>query len=84
MPEQDLRACFDLIDETSGQDYRNSAQGWHPSRKMKEMRLKDLRYIVVKDAAGEVRGFTSLMPAFEEGQPVVYCYEIHLKSELQG
>ncbi|EFX05426.1 gcn5-related n-acetyltransferase [Grosmannia clavigera kw1407] len=31
-----------------------------------------------------IRGFTSLMPAYEEGQPVVYCYEIHLKPELQG
>ncbi|CAK7206807.1 N alpha-acetyl-transferase [Sporothrix eucalyptigena] len=28
--------------------------------------------------------FTSLMPVYEEGEPVVYCYEIHLSSSLQG
>lgn len=41
--------------------------------------LKD-RYV----EPGPIRGFTSLMPAYEEGQPVVYCYEIHLKPELHG
>lgn len=35
-------------------------------------------------STGAIRGFTSLMPAYEEGQPVVYCYEIHLKPELHG
>lgn len=57
---------------------------WQPDNKAKEMRSEDLRYILVKDAAGSVHGFTSLMPTFEAGQPVVYCYEIHLKPELRG
>ncbi|KAI0473583.1 acyl-CoA N-acyltransferase [Xylariaceae sp. FL0804] len=34
--------------------------------------------------SGSLRGFTSLMPTYEEGEPVVYCYEIHLKPELRG
>ncbi len=34
--------------------------------------------------AGTVRAFTSLMPTYEQGQPVVYCYEIHLKPDIQG
>lgn len=57
---------------------------WQPDKKVKEMHSGDLRYILVKDAAGTIQGFTSLMPTFEEGQPVVYCYEIHLKPELRG
>jgi hypothetical protein len=48
------------------------------------MRSPDLRYILVKDEAGSLGGFTSLMPTWEEGQPVVYCYEIQLKQHLQG
>lgn len=63
---------------------------------MKEMRSPDLRYILVKEAAaaaaadvdgddgGKICGFTSLMPTFEEGEAVVYCYEIHLLEELRG
>ncbi|KAK0384021.1 hypothetical protein NLU13_8110 [Sarocladium strictum] len=33
---------------------------------------------------GRLRGFVSMMPTFEEGEAVVYCYEIHVKPYLQG
>ena len=84
MSDEDLEACYNLVDETSGADYRNSSLGWHPSVKKKEMRSPDLRYILVKDEEGSIKGFTSFMPTFENHEPVVYCYEIHLKPELQG
>lgn len=52
------------------------------------MKSPGLRYVLVQDNksenGGSIRAFTSLMPTYEEGQPVVYCYEIHLKPELQG
>ncbi|RYP78921.1 hypothetical protein DL771_000306 [Monosporascus sp. 5C6A] len=80
----DLQACFDLIEETSRKDYEPSSFGWKPSKKLAEMRSPDLRYILVKNAASGLRGFASLMPTYEDGQPVVYCYEIHLKPELRG
>jgi hypothetical protein len=45
----------------------------------------ELRYILVREKdSGAIRGFTSLMPTYEEGQPVIYCYEIHLHPDLQG
>ena len=81
---RDLKACFDLVEETSRKDYEPSSIGWKPSKKLSEMKSPDLRYILVKSAAGALCGFTSLMPTYEDGQPVVYCYEIHLKPELQG
>ncbi|KAI2615990.1 acyl-CoA N-acyltransferase [Hypoxylon sp. NC1633] len=81
---EDLGACFSLVEETSRADYESSSVGWKPSRKLIEMKTSELRYIIVKDMAGSVCGFTSLMPTYEEGEPVVYCYEIHLKPELQG
>ncbi|KAM0225975.1 hypothetical protein ACHAPQ_000455 [Fusarium lateritium] len=84
MAEEDLEACYSLIDETSGADYRSSSLGWHAAAKKKEMRSPDLRYILVKDDDDEIKGFTSFMPTFENHEPVVYCYEIHLKPELQG
>ena len=50
------------------------------------MRSPELRYILVRDSETPraIRGFTSLMPTYEEGEPVIYCYEIHLEPELQG
>ncbi|PTB68861.1 acyl-CoA N-acyltransferase [Trichoderma citrinoviride] len=85
LSKDDFKACFDLIELTSGADYKNSSVGWHPAMKKKEMKSPDLRYILVKDEEqGAVRGFTSLMPTFENNEPVLYCYEVHLTPELQG
>lgn len=81
---EDLEACFGLVEETSRPDYEASTIGWKPGKKLAEMKSPELRYILVKDNAGSLRGFTSLMPTYEEGEPVVYCYEIHLKPELHG
>ena len=97
--DADLDTCFNLIAETSQEDYEGSAGRWRPASKLKEMKSAELRYILVRatkaptsspghpdesDQGGEIRGFTSLMPTFEAGEPVVYCYEIHLKPDLQG
>lgn len=57
------------------------------------MRDSHLRYLIVRGdnddddnscAKSSVRAFVSLMPTMEEGQAVVYCYEIHLQPELRG
>jgi len=79
----DLQACYDLVEETSRPDYEASSTGWKPAKKMIEMKSPELRYILVKNPEGIIHGFTSLMPTYEEGEPVVYCYEIHLKPEVQ-
>lgn len=97
MSEAELEACFELIEETSGEDYRQSSDGWHPVAKRQEMRSPELRYVLVKKTADDregirdedvgkdaLRGFISMMPTFETGKPVVYVYEIHLAAELQG
>lgn len=84
MSNRELDACFNLVDETSGAAYRSSSVGWHIRSKKNEMRSPDLRYILIKDQEDVINGFTSMMPTFENGQPVVYCFEIHLKPRLQG
>ncbi|KAK4124285.1 hypothetical protein N657DRAFT_644499 [Parathielavia appendiculata] len=84
LSEDDLMACFQLVELTSRKDYEKSAAKWHPDKKLKEMRSPELRYILVKEKGTEtIRGFTSFMPTYEEGQPVIYCYEIHLQPDLQ-
>ncbi|KAL2133226.1 hypothetical protein VTI74DRAFT_2691 [Chaetomium olivicolor] len=83
--EDELTACLDLIEQTSRKDYENSSWKWHPDKKFKEMKSPELRYILVREEETQIiRGFTSLMPTYEEGIPVIYCYEIHLHPDLQG
>ncbi|KAK3291876.1 uncharacterized protein B0H64DRAFT_242156 [Chaetomium fimeti] len=85
LSERDFMACFQLIEQTSRVDYENSTAGWNARKKMIEMKSPGLRYILVKEKdTAALGGFTSLMPTYEEGQPVIYCYEIHLQPSLQG
>jgi len=83
LSEADFDACFRLIELTSSDDYKSSRDGWKPRSKRKEMRLVDLKYFLVK-RDNHVEGFLSFMPTYEDGYPVIYCYEIHLASPLQG
>jgi len=83
----DIESCFGLIESTSASAYRASSVGWSPAKKRKEMRLPDLRYLLVEPddgGTGEVEGFLSFMLTYEDGREVVYCYEIHLSPALRG
>ncbi|KAJ4291451.1 hypothetical protein N0V88_006046 [Collariella sp. IMI 366227] len=85
LEEDELAACLKLIEQTSRNDYENSSGKWHPGKKLKEMKSPELRYVLVREKETQlIRGFTSLMPTYEEGTPVIYCYEIHLNPGLQG
>ncbi|KAL2038258.1 hypothetical protein N7G274_008907 [Stereocaulon virgatum] len=93
-----FRACFDLIASTSSADYEASSKGWSPAKKRREMRLPDLRYLLlqqrvedgdanggcIRDQPQVVQGFVSFMLTCEDGYEVIYLYEIHLSSYLQG
>lgn len=91
----DLEACLDLIELTSGDAYTASGGGWSRPTKRKEMKLPDMKYIIVRGsptgAADEpsssrdsVLGFLSFMVTYEDGMEVVYCYEIHLSASARG
>jgi N-alpha-acetyltransferase 40 len=93
MSYADLEACLGLIEESSAQHYRMGDVGWHPAHKREELRLLDLKYLLVKgkvDAQvtekreSDVEGFMSFMITYEDGIEVVYCYEIHLSEGLRG
>ena len=80
-----LEACYSLVERTSRADYEASSGGWKPAKKRAEMRSPELRYLLVHDGGeGRLAAFTSLMPTYEEGQPVIYCYELHLQEDLRG
>ncbi|RDW82512.1 hypothetical protein BP6252_03624 [Coleophoma cylindrospora] len=81
--DEDFTACFKLIELTSSQDYKKSKDGWKPRSKRKEMKLLDLKYLLVK-LNDSLEGFVSFMPTYEDDYPVIYTYEIHLTTTLRG
>ncbi|CAG8228516.1 unnamed protein product [Penicillium salamii] len=78
----DLEACLDLVEETSSAAYASSS-GWSRTKKRKEMKLPDMKYMIVR-GSGRVNGFLSFMVTYEDGKEVVYCYEIHLAGDMRG
>ncbi|KAE8152648.1 acyl-CoA N-acyltransferase [Aspergillus avenaceus] len=83
--ETDFEACFRLIELTSKDAYVASSGGWSPAKKRREMRLPDMKYLVVRARGSEdVVGFSSFMVTYEDGREVLYVYEIHLGPEVQG
>jgi ribosomal protein S18 acetylase RimI-like enzyme len=91
--DTDLEACLDLIELTSGSAYAASGGGWSRPAKRKEMKLPDMKYLILRgpsDAAdgpgsqSVVLGFLSFMVTYEDGKEVVYCYEIHLSENARG
>jgi len=87
-----LQTCFNLIEETSANDYRHSEMKWSSAKKQKEMVLPDLRYIILMDQSTTqigtnepvAAGFISFMITYEDGHEVVYIYEIHFAPPWQG
>ena len=82
---ESLDECFNLIATTSRQHYAPSSMGWHPKQKLKEMRLPDLRYLLVRQSLeSPLAAFASFMLTYEDGREVVYVYEIHMVNEVRG
>lgn len=46
----DLEACLDLVELTSSQAYAVSGAGWSRAKKRKEMKLPDMKYLIVRGA----------------------------------
>ena len=90
IPRQDLNDCFSLIELTSKDAYSSSSTGWAPGKKRREMKLPDLKYVILTPLRGGqttddgVEAFVSFMPTYEDGHEVIYCYELHVSPRLQG
>ena len=85
-----LDICLELIEATSADDYKSSEMKWSRSKKKVEMRLPDMKYIILLSSlpgqheSVQLAGFISFMVIYEDGHEVIYCYEIHLAEEWQG
>lgn len=84
VPAQWLEQCLRLIEQTSAVDYQKSEIQWSPSKKRKEMKLPDMKYIILAQQHERLAGFISFMITYEDGFEVLYVYEIHFTVEWRG
>ncbi|KAI5818016.1 GNAT family acetyltransferase Nat4 [Pyronema omphalodes] len=74
MTPAEFLSCFNLVEGNMKPMYLRSTIGWSASEKKKEMEHPAMRFLLLPD--GE--GFASFMVTEEEGEEVVYCYELQL------
>lgn len=83
-----LSQCFKLIETTSRHDYEPSSFGWHPQRKKREMKEKEMRYLLLNETGpgSKFGGFISFMFTHDStpAVPVLYIYEVHLTEAARG
>ncbi|KAK9322906.1 acyl-CoA N-acyltransferase [Lipomyces orientalis] len=79
----EFTACFELVRNNMIGMYKNSTMGWSSRKKMAEMKERGLVYVLLKSSSATV-GFISFMVTIEEGECVVYCYELQLPESLRG
>ncbi|KAL6237387.1 acyl-CoA N-acyltransferase [Aspergillus navahoensis] len=53
IPATQLASCFKLLELTSSDAYKNSSMGWSPSEKRKEMKLPDMKYMILQRGAAD-------------------------------
>ncbi|KIW71801.1 hypothetical protein, variant [Phialophora macrospora] len=71
LPDPRREQCLKLIEQTSAHDYDNSDLSWSVSKKRKEMKLPDMKYITLL-GDGTIAGFMSFMVTYEDGWEVLY------------
>lgn len=91
--QNELDQCFQLLEVSSKEDYRNSSKGWKPNAKKREMKEEGMWYLLVRQSsdisivsdavASPILAFLSFMLTYEDDHPVSYIYEIHLASQVR-
>ncbi|KAH6917320.1 acyl-CoA N-acyltransferase [Coprinopsis sp. MPI-PUGE-AT-0042] len=86
-----LHGIYDLWANNMQTLYTNSSFGWKPAEKEKELFASPSRFILAfKTGTGErgsireLVGFTMFRFEYEDGESLVYCYEIQISPGIQG
>jgi Acetyltransferases len=62
----DLDACLDLIEQTSSEAYSASPAGWSRTKKRKEMKLPDMKYLVLRDTPNDSGDSSGQVPGAKQ------------------
>lgn len=98
LTDSEFTQCFDIIEQTSSEDYKASDTGWDVQAKKIEMKEADMRYLLVRSRipqsapttdslqapSQDIAAFASFMLTTEDHQAVIYLYEIHLRAAARN
>lgn len=67
-----------LVRTNMQQAYSRASWGWNERRKELELAHDDARHVVLREPGGNVVGFVHIRFLVEDGEPVLYLYEIQV------
>ncbi|KAJ7365417.1 N-alpha-acetyltransferase 40 [Desmophyllum pertusum] len=84
MSAKDIDWAFDLTKHNMQLLYENSPWGWNDKKKKDEMTEDKAWYLMAKDESAKAVAFSHFRFDLEEGDEVLYCYEVQVESEARG
>ncbi|RPA83500.1 hypothetical protein BJ508DRAFT_360473 [Ascobolus immersus RN42] len=85
LDDETLQTCFQLVKDGCKDMYDRSEMRWSNSKKKEEMRMKGMNFLVLRDSeTTEFAGFLSMLVTVEEGEELIYCYELHITPSKHG
>eukprot|EP01080_Neovahlkampfia_damariscottae_P009961 gene9961-2280_t len=92
--KEKFEKIFQILKKNIKTFYENSEWGWNENEKKKEMKQKNMKYIIIYDSKNEenILGFSCFQFDLEENphqdekdkRKIVYLYELHISSNFQG
>lgn len=82
--KEDIEWAFDLTKHNMQLLYENSTWGWSDKKKRDEMTEDKAWYLLAKNESGKAVAFSHFRFDLEEGEEVLYCYEIQVESDARG
>ena len=92
--KEKFEKIFEILQKNIKQFYINSSWGWNEKEKKKEIKQKNMKYIIIFDKKNEekILGFSTFQFDLEENphqdetdkRKIIYLYELHVSKEFQG
>ncbi|KAL9955038.1 hypothetical protein ACROYT_G042642 [Oculina patagonica] len=79
MTTEDIDWAFDLTKHNMQLLYENTTWGWNDKKKKDEMTEDKAWYLIAKEESGKAAAFSHFRFDLEEGDEVLYCYEIQVE-----
>ncbi|KAK7525463.1 GNAT family acetyltransferase Nat4 [Phyllosticta citriasiana] len=84
MSKADLTSCFDLIGNTSLEDYETSERGWNPKQKLAEMQEDNMQYLLVRKRMNDSNPSDDHLKTSSEDSKTECHRQFHEDNELAG
>ncbi|XP_023242968.1 N-alpha-acetyltransferase 40-like [Centruroides sculpturatus] len=83
LDETTIQWAFQLTKTNMKTLYETCEWGWDDDDKLSQLKHRTARFLIVKDENNHPKAFVHFRFDMDFGDPVVYCYEIQIETDIQ-